>query len=63
MDKPLGIYAKTDKKVIEIPNCFYDECTPKRIIEDLHLIDGTFKFSGTAKFGHFGHSNFPWESR
>lgn len=63
MDKPLGIYAKTDKGVIDIPDCFYDECTPKRIIEDLHLIDGTFKFNDTAKFGHFGHSEFPWESR
>lgn len=63
MDKPLGIYAKTDKGAIEIPNCFYDECTPKKIIEDLHLIDGTFKFSDTAKFGHFGCFNFPWESR
>ncbi|WP_295249004.1 methionine adenosyltransferase domain-containing protein [Ruminococcus sp.] len=63
MDKPLGIYAKTNKEVIDIPDCFYDECTPKRIIEDLHLIDGTFKFNDTAKFGHFGHSEFPWESR
>lgn len=63
MDKPLGIYAKTNKGVIEIPDCFYDECTPKKIIENLHLTDGTFKFSDTAKFGHFGHSKFPWESR
>lgn len=63
MDKPLGIHAKTDKGVIDVPDCFYDECTPKRIIEDLHLIDGTFKFNDTAKFGHFGHSEFPWESR
>ena len=34
-----------------------------QLIEDLHLIDGTFKFNDTAKFGHFGHSEFPRESR
>ena len=61
MDKPLGIYIKTDKGVIEAPDCLYDECTPMRIIEDLHLKDGTFKYYDTAKFGHFGHGNFPWE--
>lgn len=63
IDKPLAIYAKTDKGIINIPNDFYEECIPSRIIKDLHLTDNTVKFRDTAKFGHFGHSDFPWESR
>lgn len=63
LDKPLAIYIKTDKGVVNVPDCFYEECTPSRIITELHLTDGTIKFRDTAKFGHFGHSAFPWEAR
>lgn len=63
LDKPLAIYIRTNKGTVEGTECFYDECTPNRIIQDLHLTDGTIKFRDTAKFGHFGHSGFPWEAR
>lgn len=63
LDKPLAIYIRTNKGNVEATDSFYDECTPSRIIQDLHLNDGTIKFRDTAKFGHFGHSKFPWEAR
>lgn len=57
--EPLAIYIDSDRGNI-IPNReLYVECTPKRIIEDLGLRAPIFK--ETAKFGHYGDSNFNWE--
>ena len=63
LESPLAIYVRTDKGDYEGNlNWLYPECTPKRIIEDLHLLDTKkVKYYSTAKFGHFGHSAFPWE--
>lgn len=60
--EPMAIYITSDKGIItDIPKTLYAECMPERIINDLHLADHSFKYSGTAKFGHFGVSGFPWE--
>lgn len=51
VSKPLAIYIKTDKGDIPTKDSLYEECTPKRIIEDLHLREE--KFYERSKFGHF----------
>lgn len=62
LEKPLAIYIKTDKGDYNGNiNWLYPECTPRNIIKDLKLLD--VKYVDTAKFGHFGHSAFPWEAR
>jgi hypothetical protein len=62
LEKPLAIYIKTDKGDYNGNiNWLYPECTPGNIIKDLKLLD--VKYVDTAKFGHFGHSVFPWEAR
>lgn len=62
LEKPLAIYIKTDKGGYNGNiNWLYPECTPGNIIKDLKLLD--VKYVDTAKFGHFGHSVFPWEAR
>jgi S-adenosylmethionine synthetase len=38
------------------------DLTPKGIIENLGLLEGKVKYVETAKNGHFGNANFPWES-
>lgn len=60
--EPMAIYINSDKGIItDVPKSLYEECTPARIIKDLHLTDCSFKYSDTAKFGHFGVAGFPWE--
>lgn len=63
MKEPLAIYIKTDKGDYDGDiSWLYEECTPERIINDLHLRDTEkLQYYYTAKFGHFGHSQFPWE--
>ena len=57
IDKPLAIYIDTDKGVIDdtINNeqfkSLYEQCTPKRIIEDLNLKN--ICYEELARFGHF----------
>lgn len=63
IDKPLAIYIKTDRGNYDGNlDWLYAECTPRKIIEDLHLRDNkVVKYYETAQFGHFGNSKFPWE--
>lgn len=49
--KPVGIYIETNKGELEVPKTLYEECTPKRIIEDLNLKN--ICYEDKAKFGHF----------
>lgn len=49
--EPLAIYIIGDGHNIEPKASLYAECTPKRIIEDLGLLNKHFE--DTAKFGHF----------
>ena len=51
LDKPLAIYAKSDKGDIEIDSAIYEECTPKNIIKDLNLKDICYEH--LARYGHF----------
>ena len=51
LDKPLAIYVDSNEGSIEVVEDLYDECTPKRIIEDLGLLD--VNFEELAQFGHF----------
>lgn len=51
MTKPLAIYIETNKGMVEPSKDLYDECTPKRIIEDLSLKNECYE--ERAKFGHF----------
>lgn len=48
---PLAVYARTDEGEFDLTNELGDECTPKRIIDDLNLLD--CDFVELAKFGHF----------
>lgn len=59
MDKPLAIYIDSDRGNVTPSVRLFDECTPKRIIEDLDLKN--CNFYKTAQFGHFGDSDFSWE--
>lgn len=64
LEQPLAIYIKTQNGHLANQEWLYPECTPSNIIEDLHLRDNQYvKYRDTAAFGHFGHSNFPWERR
>lgn len=56
--QPLGIYIDSNIGNIEVPKEWYEECTPKNIINDLNLRSSIYE--KTAQFGHFGH-NFIWE--
>lgn len=49
--EPAAIYIESNKGVLEVPKEWYAECTPKRIIEDLKLLD--VDYVELAKFGHF----------
>lgn len=51
IDKPVGIYIKTDKGDIDVPTSLYEECTPKQMIKDLNLMK--INFEEKARFGHF----------
>lgn len=51
IDKPLAIYITTDLGDIKVPESLYEECTPKRIIEDLNLKKECF--FKRARYGHF----------
>ena len=51
LEKPLAIYIDSNIGNIEVPNNLYDECTPKRIIQDLNLYETCYE--ERAKFGHF----------
>lgn len=49
--EPLAIYIKSNLGEIEAPKEMYAECTPKKIIEDLDLLNADYE--AMAKFGHF----------
>lgn len=49
--EPLSINIKTDKGDLEIPENLYSECSVRRIIEDLNLLN--ISYEETARFGHF----------
>ena len=51
MAEPLAIYIRSDKGNIEADKEMYQECTPKRIIEDLKLLD--VDYESLARYGHF----------
>ena len=51
IDRPLAIYINSDKGEITPTRSIFNECTPKRIIEDLKLKQADFE--ELAKFGHF----------
>lgn len=51
IDKPLAIYITTDLGDVIVPESLYEECTPKRIIEDLDLKNECF--FKRARYGHF----------
>lgn len=50
--EPVGITLKTDKGYQEVPEEWYSECTPARMIEDLNL--RKIDYVQLAKFGNFG---------
>lgn len=51
--EPLAIYIDSDKGNIKVEESLYNECTPKRIIEDLNLCH--ICYEDKAKFGHFNN--------
>lgn len=51
MTKPLAIYIETNIGYVETPDFLYEECTPKKIIEDLNLKNECYE--DRAKFGQF----------
>ena len=59
VEEPLAVYISTDQGVPYDATRLYDECTPRRIIEDLNL--SYVKYYETAMYGHFGFKQFPWE--
>ena len=62
IDTPMAVYARTDMGRLSTEFA-YGESTPTHIINDLHLRDTErVKYYETAKFGHFGNPEFPWES-
>lgn len=59
IETPLSININTDKgRYVALPE-LYEMCTPKNIIESLRLRD--IYYAPTARYGHFGFANFPWE--
>lgn len=56
--EPLAIYIESDKGNLEVPQEWYKECTPQKIIDEFDLRRPIYE--ETACFGHFGH-NFVWE--
>lgn len=62
LKKPLAVYIRTNEGDFDCTEKFADECTPKKIIKEFGLNNqSNIHFYNTAQFGHFGHSNFPWE--
>lgn len=62
--KPLAVYIKTNNGRFDCTKEYAEECIPSNIIKEFGLNDpNRIKYYDTAKFGHFGHSNFPWEGR
>ena len=63
--QPLAIYIDSDKGNLEVPESWYDECTPANIIKEFKLRQPIYE--ETACFGHFGSLPdafgrvFPWE--
>ncbi len=57
--EPLAIYIDSDKGNIAPTKELYEECKPLNIINDLNLRQPIYK--NTAKYGHFGNSDFSWE--
>lgn len=51
IQKPLSITIITENGEEDVPNSWYEECTPKNIIKDLNLRN--IKYEDLAKFGHF----------
>ena len=49
--EPLAIYITSDEGILLPYGNLYQECTPKNIIDDLHLKD--ICYEELAKFGHF----------
>ena len=49
--EPVSINIETSSGHKETPQSWYKECTPKRIIEDLDLLNADYE--ELAKFGHF----------
>lgn len=50
-EHPLAIFAVTDKGTQDLTERYRDECTPRAMIDSLHLLDADFV--ELAKFGHF----------
>ena len=51
LTNPLSIYIESDKGVIEPEESLYEECSVKRIIEDLDLLNTCYEKK--ARYGHF----------
>ena len=51
ISKPLAIYIDSNKGNIDVPATLYEECSPRKIIHDLKLLDMCYE--NTAKYGHF----------
>jgi S-adenosylmethionine synthetase len=51
IERPMAIYIQSDQGPIPPREGLYEECTPRRIIEDLELLDPTYE--KRAQFGHF----------
>lgn len=52
IETPMAITVNSDKGLIEVKDGWYEECTPRNIIDDLGLRDITYE--PYAAFGHFG---------
>ena len=50
-DKPFAVYANTDKGTQDLTERYKGECTPRAMIDSLHLLDADFV--ELKKFGHF----------
>lgn len=51
ISRPLAIYIESDKGSLLVDDSLYDECTPKKIIKDLELLN--ICYYDKAKYGHF----------
>lgn len=63
LDKPMAVYIHSSSGDYDCTDQYAEECTPQRIIKELGLNDKSMKFYNTARFGHFGIVDFPWEIR